>query len=151
MGLKLLSEEKLEFSRPLLILGNLVLLAWILLGFIGVYLFNQLYGWLYLLFAAALIFVILRRLGCSSCYRCKSCTSGFGRLAGAFFGRGFAKRESVGNRKGLIFFIYALLFLLPVVLVSFSLIQAFSILHVFVLVCLLLVAIYSLATWIKRP
>jgi hypothetical protein len=51
-----------------------------------------------------MIFMILRRLGCSSCYYCKTCTSGFGRLAGAFFGTGYTKKESVGSRTGLLGF-----------------------------------------------
>jgi hypothetical protein len=93
-----LTEEKLELTRPLLVLGNLGLLAWVFLAFLGIFFYNQIYGWLYLLAEAITIYVILRRLGCSNCYKCKSCTSGFGRLAGAFFGKGYVKKESVENR-----------------------------------------------------
>jgi len=48
--------------------------------------FNPNIRWLSLISALALIFAILGRLGCSSCYYCKSCTMGFGKLAGLFFG-----------------------------------------------------------------
>ena len=68
---------------------------------------------LYLIAVAGIIYAILRRLGCSSCYRCKTCTSGFGRLAGAFFGKGYVKKESVSNRFGIIAFIYFLLCPVP--------------------------------------
>ena len=95
-----MTEEKLEFTRPLLVLGNLGLLAWVFLAFFGILFYNQIYGWVYLLLEAVVIYLILRRLGCSSCYKCKTCTSGFGRLAGAFFGKGYVKKESVGNRLG---------------------------------------------------
>ena len=85
---------------------------------------------LYLLFEAFIIYVILRRLGCSSCYKCKTCTSGFGRLAGAFFGRGFVKKESVGNRSDLSAFVYFLLLVVPVAVLFFMLWQAFSFVQV---------------------
>jgi len=145
-----LTEEKLEFTRPLLILGNLGLLAWVFLAFFGILFYNQIYGWLYLLLEAAVIYLILRRLGCNNCYKCKTCTSGFGRLAGVFFGKGYVKKESVGNRLGLIFFVYFLLLPLPSAILFFSISAAFSFLKVLVLVCLLAIAAYSLTTWYNR-
>ncbi len=145
-----MSEEKLDFKRPFLILGNLALLAWIFLAFFATWFYNQVYGWLLLLFTAAAIYMILRRLGCSSCYYCKSCTSGFGRLAGAFFGTGYLKKGSVGNRVGFIGFIYVLLAPLPIVLLTLSIIDVFAILKVAVLACLLAVTVYSLTTWFKK-
>ncbi len=145
-----MTEEKLEFNRRLLILGNLGLLAWVFLAFFGVLFYNQIYGWLYLLLEAALIYLILRRLGCSSCYKCKTCTSGFGRLAGDFFGNGYVKKESIGNRLGLIIFVYFLLLPLPAATLVFSIFAAFSFLKVLALACLLAVAAYSLTTWHNR-
>ncbi len=143
-----LSEEKLEFKRSLLILGNLGLLAWLLLAFLSVFLYNQVYGWLYLL-STGMILIILRRLGCSTCCYCKTCTSGFGRLAGVFFGTGLLKKGSVGNRLGLIVFIYFLLLTLPSALLFIWLSQTFSLLAVSLLTCLLAVSVYSLTTWRK--
>ena len=145
-----MAEEKLEFTRSLLVLGNLGLLAWIFLAFFGILLYNQIYGWAYLLLEVVLIYFILRRLGCSSCYKCKTCTSGFGRLAGAFFGKGYVKKESVGKRLGLIAFVYFLLLPLPVASILFSLSGSFSFLNVLVLFCLLAIAAYSLTTWYNR-
>jgi hypothetical protein len=145
-----LTEEKLGFTRSLLILGNLALLAWIFLAFFSVFFYNPLYGWLYLLALAFIIYGILRRLGCRSCYVCKSCTSGFGRLAGAFFGRGSTKKQSIGNRIGVIGFVYFLLLPLPAAFLILALSATFSYLEVFVLVCLLAVAAYSFTTWLHR-
>jgi hypothetical protein len=144
-----LSEEKLDFTRPFLIYGNLALLAWLLLAFLGTWLYNQVYGYLILLFTTAAIYLILRRLGCSSCYNCKSCTSGFGRLAGAFFGASYLKKGSVGNRAGLVGFIYFLLFPLPAAFLVLSLLQAVNVLNTAVLACLVTVSVYSLTTWRK--
>ncbi len=145
-----MTEEKLYFTRKLLVLGNLGLLAWILLAFYSFLLYSFLYSWLYLIFLAFMVYAVLRRLGCSSCYKCKACTSGFGKLSGAFFGRGFVKKESVGNRIGLVAFVYLLLLPIPATLLSVSLFDSFSYLKVLVLVCLFAVAIYSLTTWSKR-
>ena len=144
-----MTEEKLQFSRRLLILGNLGLLAWVFLAFFGVFFYSQLYGWVFLAASAFIIWGIMRRLGCSSCYMCKSCTSGFGRLAGAFFGRGFVKKESVGNRLGLVAFIYVLLFPVPVAFLGLSFSEPFLFAKVFVLVCLLAISIYSFLSWRK--
>jgi hypothetical protein len=134
----------------MLVLGNLGLLAWVLLAFLGLFFFNELYGWLYLIAVAGIIYAILRRLGCSSCYKCKACTIGFGRLAGAFFGKGYVKKESVGNRFGIIAFIYFLLCPFPSAVLFFSLLKAISFVEVLVLVCLLAMAVYSLTTWFNR-
>jgi hypothetical protein len=144
------SEEKLEFTQPFLILGNLALLAWVLLAFFASWFYNQVCGWLFFMLAAAAIYMILRRLGCSSCYNCKSCTSGFGRLAGAFFGTGYIKKRSVGNRLSLIAFIYILLVPLPVVFLALSLIQMLDALKVFTLAFLLAISVYSTSTWLQK-
>ncbi|MCW3994670.1 MAG: hypothetical protein NWE98_00790 [Candidatus Bathyarchaeota archaeon] len=142
-----MTQEKLKFSRQLLILGNLALLGWILLAFISVLLYNQIYGYLYLVATAFIVYAILRRLGCSSCYNCQECTSGFGRMAGAFFGKGVVKKGSVGNRLGLIAFIYFLLIPFPIALLVVTLVATFSWVGMLVLASLLAVAIYSLASW----
>ena len=145
-----MTEEKLVFTRILLVGGNLLLLAWVFLAFFSVLLYNFLYGWLYLVLLAFIVYAVLRRIGCSACYKCTTCTSGFGRLAGAFFGRGFVKKESVGNRFGVVALVYVLLLPIPAVLLSFSLLGSFSFVKVFVLFCLLAVAAYSLTTWYSR-
>jgi hypothetical protein len=148
--LYVLSEEKLEFSKTLLIGGNLALIAWIFLAFFGVWFYNQIYGWLFLIFTAAIIFMILRRLGCSSCYNCKKCTSGFGRIAGAFFGRGNLKKGSIGNRIGLIVFIYFLLAPVSMAPLSISISQSFSLLKVLTLAGITTISVFSLSTWTKK-
>lgn len=142
-----MTEKKLDFTRKLLVLGTLALLAWVFLAFFSVLLYNWLYSWVYLLLLAFIVYAVLRRIGCGSCYQCKTCTSGFGRLAGAFFGKGFVKKASVGNRIGVIAFIYFLLLPLPATMLSISLVNTFSFVKVLVLVCLLAVSVYSLTTW----
>jgi hypothetical protein len=144
-----LGEEKLEFRRRFLVLGNLGLFVWIFLASACALFYNQLYGWGYLLFLVFMVYAILRKFGCSSCYKCKACTSGFGRLAGDFFGSGSVKRESAGDRLGLVVFMYVLLLPVPVALLSLSR-NGFSYVGVFVLLALLAVSGYSLASWFNR-
>jgi hypothetical protein len=142
-----LSEEKLGFTKSFLIFGNLTLLTWVFLAFFGVWSYNQIYGWLLLSFAGGAIYLILRRLGCSSCYYCKSCTSGFGRLAGAFFGKGYIKKGSVGNRTGVIAFIYLLIAVIPAAAIMPTMLQTVTLLQTLALVGVLTITIYSLTTW----
>lgn len=150
--MKCLSDEKLEFPRSLLVLGNLGLLAWVGLASVSVAITNVLYGGGFLVFAAAIVFLILRRTGCSSCYYCKTCTSGFGRLSGWFFGN--RNTKDLRNKTALAFvaFVYVLLIPFPLTFVTISLFQGFTTLKILVLACLLLLSAYSMFTWLKpRP
>jgi hypothetical protein len=89
MELKTISSEAKAYSKGLLTVGNLAIVLWIMLGAVACWFFTPLIGLLFLVAAVALIFAILRRMGCSSCYYCKSCTMGFGKLADLFFGEGY--------------------------------------------------------------
>ena len=146
-----MTEEQIDFTRQFLVYGNLTLLTWMLLAFLGTWLYNQILGYVVLVLTAMSIYLILRRLGCSSCYYCKACTKGFGRLAGAFFGTGFTKQNSVGNRIGFVGFIYFLLAPLPAALLVVSTIHVFSLAKILVLVCLIPIAAYSFASWFRKP
>jgi hypothetical protein len=57
------------------------------------------------------------------------------------------QEESVGNRLGIVAFVYVLLLPVPTVALFFSLLRFLSLLKLLVLVCLLTVAVYSLTTW----
>jgi len=142
-------EKKFEFKRPLLVVGNLAVLAWVFLASLSVILTNQLYGWLYLLFTAAIVWLILRRAGCSSCYHCKTCSSGFGRLAGYFFGNRSTKDFGNKTALGFVGITYFLLVPIPLLYLAESLIQGFQPLTIVLLVCLLLLTVYSAFTWVK--
>jgi hypothetical protein len=143
------AERKFEFKRSLLVLGNLALLAWVLLASLSIIIGNPLYGGLFLPFVAAMVFLILRRTGCSSCYYCKSCTSGFGRLAGWFFGDRSTK--DLGNKTalGFVAIVYFLLIPVPLLYLAVSIIQGFQPLTILLLLCLSMLTIYSTFTWVK--
>jgi hypothetical protein len=142
MELETISSEAKAYSKALLTGGNLGIVLWIGLSAVACWFFNQIIGWLYLVSALVLIFAILRRLGCSSCYYCKSCTMGFGKLSDLFFGSG--SMAGVNSSLTLkIIFVYISLGVVPIAFLAFSLMQEFAVTKIGVLAVLLLFLFYS--------
>jgi hypothetical protein len=142
MELKPISDEAKAYSKRLLTAGNIAIALWIVLDAVACWFFNPIIGWVFLISAFGLIFVILRRLGCSSCYYCKSCTMGFGKLADLFFGQGYM--AGVNSSLTLkIIFVYILLCIAPIAFLSISIIQEFAVTKIAVLALLLLLLSYS--------
>jgi hypothetical protein len=117
------------------------------LSAVACWFFNPILGWLFLVSAFTLIFAILRRLGCSSRYYCKTCTMGFGKLADLFFGSGY----TAGVKSSLtlkIIFVYILLGVIPIAFLTVSILQEFAITKIAVLALLLVLLCYSAS---RRP
>jgi hypothetical protein len=110
-----LSEyEKIQVSKPQLLAGNLLALAWILLGTVGCWLINPLYGALFLGFSAFAVYGIVRRMTCNSCYYCKSCTKGLAKTSVLFLGVTRIPGLGKGTIIALNAVIYVALTLIPV-------------------------------------
>ena len=138
MELNTISKEAKEYSKGLLTIGNLTIVLWVILGAVACGFFNPVLGWLFLISAFALIFLILRRIGCSSCYYCKSCTMGFGKLADLFFGQGYV--AGVDSSLTLrILFVHILLGVIPIAFI----LQEFAVAKITVLALLLVLLFYS--------
>jgi hypothetical protein len=140
-----ISDEEVKakaYSRTLLTAGNIGIVLWILFDAVACGFFNPILGWVFLMVAFGLIFVILRRLGCGSCYYCKSCTMGFGKLADLFFGQGYMAgvNSSLTLR---IIFVYGLLGLVPIAFLTLSILQEFAVAKIAVLTVLLIFLLYS--------
>lgn len=144
-----MSDEKYEYTRTQLILGNVAVLLWIAVASVAFWFYNPLSFWFFLIFAAFMVFAILRRMGCSTCAYCKSCTMGSGRLSAWFFGK--RSNKDTHNKGGLamVVIIYGLLAVMPVALLAFLILQAFSVLKVAALIAVLAFSIFSAATWRK--
>ena len=142
MELKPIRKDAKEYSKSLLILGNLGIALWIVISAIACWFFNPLLGWFFLVFAFVMVFVVLRRRGCSSCDYCKSCTLGFGKLADLFFGSGYMAGVNSSVRLK-IAFVYGLLGLVPMVFLAFSIMQEFATSKIGVLAFLLFLLLYS--------
>ncbi|MBT0158746.1 hypothetical protein G4O51_02045 [Candidatus Bathyarchaeota archaeon A05DMB-2] len=142
-------DIKYEYTKIQLISGNLALLLWIVVASLAFWFYNPLAFWFFLLFAAFMVFAILRRLGCSTCAYCKSCTMGFGRLSAWFFGK--RSNKDLRNKDGLVMvaIIYCLIALTPTAILVVSLFQAFTILKFAVFIGVLVFSLYSVTTWRK--
>jgi hypothetical protein len=130
--------------------GNLAVILWIVLGSVAFWLYNQVAGWLFLIFALIAIYGVLKFLGClRPCYHCKKCTFGLGRISALFFGKRSLKdpKESYGMASAVFF--YTLLGPFPAVLLLISTVQELAVLKIAVLLFLLTISLYSALTW--RP
>jgi len=142
MGLWLISVESKAYSRVLLVFGNVLIVLWIALGAVACWFFNAVVGWFFLVLALMLIFGVLRKLGCNSCYYCKACTMGFGKLADLFFGDGYMAGVSSSGRLKFVF-VYGLLGVVPMAFLVVSVMQEFAVPKIVVLGFLLLFLLYS--------
>ena len=140
----------MEYSRNFILGGNAVLSLWVFLAALAVWLYDQVFGYLFAIFVVASIYIVLRRTGCNSCAYCKACTLGFGKLAGVFFGTGNTKRISVGTRTAMVTFTYFFMAPLPIALLSLSLTQESTILKIAVLICLLTISCASALSWFSK-
>jgi hypothetical protein len=140
------SRTTKEYSFFELVFGNLAIILWISLGAISVGLFNTLVAVGYFLIVAFLIFYEMGKHGCVTCYYCKTCTIGMGKLPELFFRK---KGNSNVNKAAMRLFllVYILLSVLPVALITYLLFQELSILKVFLLTAIL---IFSLITGAAR-
>jgi hypothetical protein len=145
-----MSDVKYGYTRYQLIFGNLAILLWMVVAAMAFWFYYPIAAWLFLLLAAGMVFLILRRLGCNTCAYCKSYTMGFGRLAGWFFGKRSTK--DLRNKGGLamVVIIYCLLALIPSAILAVSIFQAFTVLKFAVLIGILAISLYSIATWRKN-
>jgi hypothetical protein len=137
-------KEKRDYTTSELFLGNAVVITWIMLGTVACSLFNIFIGLAFFTLSAFLVYYQLGKKGCLSCFYCKTCTIGFGKLFEVFF----SKRGTENlNRKALKLFpyVYLLLAVVPIafVLVSGLLTQQFSALQLGLVAAILLVSLIS--------
>jgi hypothetical protein len=140
--------ETIEFPKWFTVLGNFAVVLWIILGSVGFWLFNQVAGWVFLLTALIGVYGVLKFLGClRPCHQCKKCTFGLGRISALYFGKRSLKdpKESYGMASAVFF--YALLGPFPAAFLLVSTVQAFEVLKIAVLLCLLTISLYSALTW----
>jgi hypothetical protein len=125
-----------------LLLGNLLIAIWIGLGALVCALFYPLAALLFFGVAAFLVFYEVGKRGCVTCYYCKNCTIGMGKLPDLFFRRGGTANV---NRRALRFFsvTYLLLSVLPAALMVVSLIQEVAIYKVALLAAILVFSVYT--------
>ena len=136
------SRYRKDYSKSELVFGNSAIILWIGLGALCCALFYLLTALVFFGVAAFLIFYELSKHGCVTCYYCRTCTIGMGKLPGLFFRQ--AGTANV-NRRALKLFplVYLLLSALPVTLVVISLFQGMTVYKVVLLAAVLAFSVYS--------
>jgi cobalamin synthase len=139
---KPISKGKKESSKSMIIFGNLTLILWIVLGTLACLFFYLLVAWCFAVLSIVLVYHVLRKRCCKTCYYCETCTLGFGKLPELFFGK--SGTENV-TRSGLKMFpfVYGLLSLLPMVLLIISFAQELVIFKFVIIFLLLFISLYS--------
>ena len=125
-----------------MIFGNLVIILWIGLGALSCALFYPLTAVLFFGLAAFLVFYELGKHGCVTCYYCKTCTIGMGKLPELFFRQ--AGTANVNRRALRLFpFAYLLLSALPLTLIVISFFQETAVYQVVLLASVLAFSVYT--------
>jgi len=140
-----------EYPKPSIVLANLSIVLWIAVGTVACWFLRPLAAWVYLAAVMIMTVFVMRKLVCTNCYYYgKWCCTGWGRLSALLFSKGSIDRfrRSAGIRIAPLF--YALLILVPLIMIIIALAQEYSVPKIVVLVLLLLVSIYSGFLSIKR-
>jgi hypothetical protein len=131
-----------DYSKAELIFGNLAIIFWIGLGAFSFAFFFPLAAILFFGVVAFLVFNELGKHGCVTCYYCKTCTIGMGKLPELFFAK--AGTANVNKKAMRLFpFVYLLLSLVPLVLYVISILQTVTVFKIVALALLLSISIYS--------
>ena len=137
-----LARHRKGYSKSELFFGNLAIILWICLGALSCALFYPLAGVVFFGLAAFLIFYELGKHGCVTCYYCKTCTIGIGKLPELFFRR--AGTANVNRRALTLFpFVYLLLSALPITLVVISFFQETAVYKVGLLAAVFAFSVYT--------
>ena len=131
-----------EYSKGVLVFGNLAIVLWIGLGALSCALFYPLAAVLFFGLVAFLIFYELGKHGCVTCYYCKTCTIGMGKLPELFFKQ--SGTANVNRRALKLFpFVYLLLSALPITLIAVSFFQEITVYKVALLAADLAFSAYT--------
>ena len=142
---KLYKEGLEEYPLKGVILGNIVMVAWVTVGTIGCWFLNPIIAWIYLAFALIMVGLVLRKLVCRGCYYYgKRCALGWGKLAALLSKREDISKFGTGVGQKLAPITYGLLTLVPLVtiIVSFF-IDGLSIQKIIILIFLLSFSAYG--------
>lgn len=130
------------YAMPELLLGNLLIAVWILLGSLSFAIYYPLAAIPFIAVAGFLVFYKIGKKGCVTCYYCKNCTIGMGKLPSLFFKR---ERTANVNVKALKLFpwTYLLMSAVPVALIVVSLFQEVTAFRLVLLLAVLAFSVYS--------
>jgi len=120
-----------------------LLILWIILGAYSLFFIHTILFWVYLISVSFGVYIILRKKCCKTCFYCKGCTIGFGKLPELFFRKDGTDNVTKNGIK-MFFFLFPLMSLVPAVLVSLSIIDQFSYEKVVVLILIIMFSSWSI-------
>ncbi len=140
--IRIIKRGKKEYSKSAIIFGNTIVLAWISLGAMACWFVHPLIGWSFLLLVTLFVYLLLRKHCCKTCYYCKNCTLGFGKLPELFFYKTGTENVDVKGLKRFRY-IYAVMTLVPATLLIISIFSQSTVLKIAVLIILIGFSILS--------
>ncbi len=135
-------DGKRDYSNSEMLAGNAAIAVWILLGAACVGLFNVFGAVAFVLVSAFLVFYELGKKGCLSCYYCKACSIGMGKLPDLFFSNEGIKNLNKKGRR-LLPYVFLLLSIVPLAVVSVAMWQEVSVLKAALLVGVAAFSVFS--------
>jgi hypothetical protein len=141
---KLYKEGYEEYPVSKAIVGNILMLVWMGLGFWGIQFISPLLAWIFLSTGLLMVFIVLRKLVCTSCYYYgKRCAIGWGKLAAMMFKKGDVSTFPENPGIKIAPATYGLLSLIPLIFIVIAMIQGVTALKITVLVLLVGISAYS--------
>lgn len=140
--MRTIKRSKKEYSKSAMFFGNATVFAWISLGAFACWFVHPLIGGSFLLLVTLSVYLILRKHCCNTCYYCKNCTLGFGKLPELFFYK--TGTENVDFEGLRIFrYFYIVMTFVPVTLLIVSILNKSTTLKIAVLILLIAFSILS--------
>ncbi len=136
------SKGKREYSKTEIVLGNITIIIWMLVGTAACWLFSPLAAVGFFGLAAFLVYYELGKKGCLNCYYCKICTIGMGKLPEFFFAKTGTANVN-GKALKLFALVYVLLSVVPAALLFVSIAQEIATYKIALLILLLTFSVYT--------
>jgi hypothetical protein len=140
--IRITKRNQKDYSKSAIIFGNIAVIAWISLGAIACWFIHPLIGWSFLVLVSFSVYYILKKHCCKTCYYCKGCTIGFGKLPELFFSKtGTENVDATGLR--MFPYIYGVMTFVPTILLIVSLLNQFTLFKIIVLILLIGFSVFS--------
>ncbi|PYG88033.1 hypothetical protein LY28_01743 [Ruminiclostridium sufflavum DSM 19573] len=143
-NVKLYEEGQENTSTLNVIIGNIIMILWFAVGTLACAFLSRIVAIIYLTYSIVMIYFVMRKLVCTNCYYYgKNCSMGWGKLASLFFKKGdISKFKGCGGQK-LAPVVYGVISIIPIILIIISLVKAFTLTKIAVLVVFLLITVYT--------
>jgi hypothetical protein len=140
-----------EYPLSQAVLGNILMIAWFVLGTIIIWFVHWLLAVLYFIFAFAMVYVVLKKIVCTNCYYYgKRCSLAWGKLSALLFKEG--RLDLFQNSIGLKIAppTYGILMIIPLILGAFSLYHDGTLIKALLFLAFLMIAMYSAGAGRKK-